>query len=389
MGKNNELIVTVNNEEGYSFNRVNFNDSSSILNYGVDILNEIQERARVHAQMLEAQGEISNLDEETDRIARFNEQLRRGDTSKKYSKGLIGLAVGGFRKITSLVRDEEATDGNFIKYKQYCDNLKKIASNVEEDKNNTLKEMAINSDFIKQMKPLMQKLQILIEVGYSDLEAFRTGDLASYEKLYNANPEDIDTKTSYFIGKQASDIFETQLVDLTKSLALYKQTLLEIEMSQEPNMKLVVSYNSYLTTAAPNLEVQGSSMVGLQRQRERIDKQRKLLDIMNQTYVNNAEMLVENIEDTVTLAETGNISVETIRKVDELVGKGVAILNESLQKRRELRQGEIDELKKLSGNVESYKEQIGNYMIGEAAAIEALAGIDAPKTRKISRGKRR
>lgn len=384
MEKNNEIVVTANNTEGYDFNRVNFDDPSTIVNYGVEVLNEMSEQAKIHAQMLESQGASEKLDDEIKIISRFSEQLKRGSSRK----GIKGLITGGINGVKSLVKSGKVeTDVNFIKYQDYCENLKRIATNIEEEKFKTLKEIGLNSDFIKKMNPLIAKLELLVNVGYSDLEAFRVGVFTSLEEQYNANPENVDIRREYLMKKQSIDVFEGQLADLNKSLVTYKETLLEMDMAQGPNMELVISYNSYLKTTAPNLDMQATSMVNLQRQRERIDKHQSLLEAVNATYVKNAEMLVENIQDAVTLSENGNITMDTIRQVDALIDKGVNLLIDSAGKKQQRRQDEIIALQELSDKVEVYKGQIGNYILGEKAAVEALNGAPKTKSRRLTRGK--
>jgi len=385
MEKNNEIVITTKNEEGYDFNRVDFDDPSTIVNYGVDVLNEMSNQAKIHAQMLESQGSSDRLDDEIKIISRFSEQLKRNG-SRKGIRGVLNKGINGVKSLVKTGKVE--TDSNFIKYQEYCENLKRIADNVEEEKFKTLKEIGLNSDFIKKMNPLIAKLELLVTIGYEDLEDFRTNVFVELEASYNANPEDVDIKRNYLMKKQSIEVFEGQLADLNKSLVTYKETLLEMDMAQGPNMDLVISYNSYLKTTAPNLDMQATSMVNLQRQRERIDKHQELLEVVNATYVKNAEMLVDNIEDAITLSENGNITMDTIKQVDALIDKGVSLLVDSVGKKQQKRQEDIAVLQELSNKVETYKGQIGNYIMGEKAAIEALEDSTKYRPKRLTRGKK-
>ena len=391
MENNNELVVTTPNIEGFEYKRVNFNEPISVTTYGLDILLKMQELSDVHAQMIKAQGETSNLDNEIDSIVRYGDQIRSGE--KNESKGLMKLARKGIRRVRNLTKKEDVPfDENYVKYEQYQENLRKIADNVEQDKNNAIKEGEINNKFLKDMDPLVKQLELAIKIGYSDLDAYENGTLVELELAYQNDPSD-NNKRSFARGKQAVKLFKDKLVELQNSLTQYNQTLFEIEISLGTSMELISSYNDYLTSTSPNLSVRGNSMLVNQRNREKIDKHRALIESINEFYIATAEASVENIKDAVALNENGNITIDTIKKVDEIMSKGVALLTESINKRDEMRQETIASLEQISKNFDSYREQVGNILYEEMQVLDTGSSThylsSAPKTRKQVRGKKR
>ena len=269
--ENNNEILVVKNDGQYPFNRVNFDDYTSILNYGSDILKQIEEASIVHAKMLESQGVTDNLEDELGSITDFSEQITRIELEKedkKEEKGLMKLGskiMDKFRK-----KSKEFLDTDFISFEKYQANLKTIADTIEKESQLVLKTIQQNGDFKRIMNPLIEKLKLLVEVGTQDLEEYKVNVYESRKKAFDLNPEDASIMRAYNESSLIIDVFEGTLSDLKKGLSECELTLTGMEMAQKPNMTLVRQYNTYLRTSQPFLYLQGAEMVENQRQRDRI-----------------------------------------------------------------------------------------------------------------------
>ena len=163
MEENKEIIVVNNNKE-YPFERVNFDDNISVLNYGSDILKQIEEVSIIHAKMLESQGVTDSLDDELSSITDFSQQITRIELDgedKKEEKGLMKLGskiMDKFRRKT-----KEFLDTDFISFEKYQENLKTIAETIAKESELVLKTIKQNGDFKKIMEPLLDKLKLLVE----------------------------------------------------------------------------------------------------------------------------------------------------------------------------------------------------------------------------------
>jgi len=381
----NEIIISKNNGQ-YPFNRVDFNDYASILNYGADILQQIEEASIVHAKMLESQGVTDSLDDELKSIMDFSEQVGRIEINKENQKEEKGL-----RKIGSMLsgvikkKSKEFLDTDFISFEKYQENLESIAEMVRKESSAVLLTITQNSDFKKIMNPLVEQLKLLIEVGEADLAEYKINVLKPREDAYNANPTDTGIARSYNESKLITDVFEETLVELKKGLSKCDITLTNMELSQKPNMTLVRQYNAYLKTSQPFLYLQGSSMVETQRQRDRINKFNRIIDVTNGVYVRNAEMLVENIEDSTELEKRGSMLIDTIKEVAELTNKGIQLYESSALEVQQARKKDLEDLTAIIEQMDASRQRISNITIDGDEMSSMFDKKALPKTRRRGR----
>ena len=381
----NELI-TVKNDGQYPFNRVDFNDYSSILNYGSDILQQIEEASIVHAKMLESQGISDNLDDELKNITDFSEQVGRIEIEKDNKKEEKGL-----RKIGSMIsgivrrKTKEYLDTDFISFEKYQEDLENIANTIRKESEAVLLTITQNSDFKKIMNPLVEKLKLLIEVGESDLEEYKINVFKPREEAFKTNPSDTSIARAYNESNLIVEVFEETLLELKKGLSKCDITLTNMELALKPNMVLVRQYNSYLKTSQPFLYLQGSSMVETQRQRDRINKFNRIIDVTNGVYVKNAEMLVENIEDSTELEKRGSMLVETIKEVAELTNKGIQLYESSATEVKEARKKDLEALTGIIEQMDASRQRLSDLTIDGEEMSLVYDKKTLPKTRRRGR----
>lgn len=388
MESNNNEILVVKNDGQYPFNRVNFDDYTSILNYGSDILKQIEEASIVHAKMLESQGITDSLDDELGSITDFSEQITRIELEKEDKKEEKGLRKLG-SMIASVVRKKtkEYLDTDFISFEKYQENLKTIADTIEKESQLVLKTIKQNGDFKKIMNPLIEKLKLLTEVGAQDLEEYKVNVYEPRKKAYDLNPEDPSIMRAYNESTLIIDVFEGTLSDLKKGLSECELTLTGMEMAQKPNMTLVRQYNTYLRTSQPFLYLQGAEMVENQRQRDRINKFNKLVDVTNSVYKKNAEMLVDNIRDATELDKNGSILMETIEEVAALTNEGLELYQASAQEVKKARQEDLKKLDGIIKQIDASRQRISNLTIDGEHVSSIYDRPSLPKTRSRRRGK--
>jgi len=388
MEENKEIIVVNNNNKEYPFERVNFDDNISVLNYGSDILKQIEEVSIIHAKMLESQGVTDSLDDELSSITDFSQQITRIELDgedKKEEKGLMKLGskiMDKFRRKT-----KEFLDTDFISFEKYQANLKVVADTIEKESELVLKTIKQNGDFKKIMEPLLDKLKLLVEVGTADLEEYKKNVYEPRKIAHEQNPEDTSMMRAYATSDLIVDTFEGTLADLKKGLSECELTLIGMEMGQKPNMALVRQYNTYLRTSQPFLYLQGAEMVENQRQRDRINKFNRVVEVTNSVYKRNAELLVDNIRDATELEKNGSILMETIEEVAALTNEGLQLYQSSAQEIRKARTEDLAKLDNIVKQIDASRQRISNMTLDSQSigSIYEKSALPRPKTRR--RGK--
>lgn len=388
MEENKEIIVVNSNNKEYPFERVNFDDNISVLNYGSDILKQIEEVSIIHAKMLESQGVTDSLDDELGSITDFSQQITRIELDgeeKKEEKGLMKLGskiMDKFRRKT-----KEFLDTDFISFEKYQANLKVVADTIEKESELVLKTIKQNGDFKKIMEPLLDKLKLLVEVGTADLEEYKKNVYEPRKLSHEQNPEDTSIMRAYATSDLIVDTFEGTLADLKKGLSECELTLIGMEMGQKPNMALVRQYNTYLRTSQPFLYLQGAEMVENQRQRDRINKFNRVVEVTNSVYKRNAELLVDNIRDATELEKNGSILMETIEEVAALTNEGLQLYQSSAQEIRKARTEDLAKLDNIVKQIDASRQRISNMTLDSQSigSIYEKSALPRPKTRR--RGK--
>lgn len=387
MEENKEIIVVNNNKE-YPFERVNFDDNISVLNYGSDILKQIEEVSIIHAKMLESQGVTDSLDDELSSITDFSQQITRIELDgedKKEEKGLMKLGskiMDKFRRKT-----KEFLDTDFISSEKYQENLKTIAETIAKESELVLKTIKQNGDFKKIMEPLLDKLKLLVEVGTTDLEEYKKNVYEPRKLAHEQNPEDTSIMRAYATSDLIVDTFEGTLADLKKGLSECELTLIGMEMGQKPNMALVRQYNTYLRTSQPFLYLQGAEMVENQRQRDRINKFNRVVETTNDVYKRNAELLVDNIRDATELEKNGSILMETIEEVAALTNEGLQLYQSSAQEIKKARAEDLAKLDNIVKQIDASRQRISNMTLDSQSIGSIYDKPILPKTRSRRRGK--
>ena len=385
MNENKEILV-VSTEREYPFERVNFDDNISILSYGSDILKQIEDASIVHAKMLESQGITDSLDDELKSIENFSQQITRielGNKDKKEEKGLMKIGskiMDKFRRKT-----KEYLDTDYISFEKYQSNLKAMAATIEKEMQLVLKTIQQNSDFKKIMEPLLENLKLLVEVGSADLEVYKKNVLEPRKLAHEANPDDASLMRAYATSELIVDTFEGTLTDLKKGLSECELTLTGIEMGQKPNMGLVRQYNTYLRTSQPFLYLQGAEMVENQRQRDRINKFNRVVEVTNSVYKRNAEMLVDNIRDATELEKNGSILMETIEQVAALTNEGLQLYQSSADEIKKARSENLAKLDKIVKQIDDSRQRISNMSL-DSKSIETI--YEKPSLPKVRNRKR-
>lgn len=322
---------------GYTdFNRVNFDDPTSILSYGAELIDEIGNYQMEVARLKKF--DVANLDIALEKIGKameFKDELAKEETEtatalvdSSKAKQMIMAVTKGAKKLFGIDNDE--TPKSYLEqYENISDQITTAASAIETEKNNALVNIKINSEYVRAMKVYAERLKKIIEVGEADLDNYKDIVLAMEEE-FNLAPDD-EKKYKFNMGKKNIEYFTQRLEDLKEQLSMYWFRIEEEQITQAGNMQLVVQYKRYVSNEVPMVLAQASSMIDVKIQKQNVAKFNQCIEMTNEAFKKNAEMLVGNIEEIKDLAKQGNIKTETFEYLNATLEQGYKLLKNAKQ----------------------------------------------------------
>lgn len=371
MENNNELVVYGENGEilDCKFQRVDLNTPSTILSYCKDVKDQIGAILDSTAEMAIEVADEEISDKELAQIPTLGESLEETENSKNKNtlvrgiKNLLGkIGIDSFKDVL-----EEDTYAS--RYKEYCEMLQKIANSVEAQKQNTLNDIELKNNIIKEMWPLIQELEVMIKVGIKDKEAY---DKETEQLKATADPNNIDDQHQIQYRTQISSIFNNKLNELEKVLIAYKGQIQIYRVQQNSDMELVMSNESYLSDAVPVLKANGSSMVLGKIQEKRMERQKALDAATNQALIQNAKQLQINAQSAIQLSSNGRISMDALKQLESSVKTGAQILINGRKTKQQKNEQERREIQNLNRSLTSFNEELLNLIEGNEIASEVI-----------------
>lgn len=352
-----------------SFARVDFNNPPTILTYCSDVKQEMSNLLKSSSKLV-VQIEQPSIDtKDIDEISSFDASLDKSEKSKKKN-----VLVRGVKKIFGKVGieafDEVLQEDNYAtRYQKYLELLEKIAKDIEHQKETTLSEANLKQDIINGLQPLIDQLEIMIEVGLKDKENY---DKETESLKLNADPANIDIQNEIQIRTKYSERFDHKLIELQKALIQYKQQIQSYKLQIAADFEIVMANDSYLEDSLPILEAQGSLMVTNRIQTDKLEMMHALDAATNAAIAHNAEVLQANAQAALDLKLNGRISTQTLQQVDVHLRKGVQIFKDGAKKKLELNKKDREDLRKLSDSINEYNSEFLNFLQGSELSMNSI-----------------
>lgn len=376
-------LVSSNNtytdsESQIPFNRVDFDNPISVLNYGKDILDKLA-TLMSNAAAANESTEIKHYElfAEADRLTDFNDFSEKKEKDKQIKllpeTGMLKSVKKGLNKIRIKAADE-LRETEAEKFNDERETLANIVDSVTVMMNENLQIIDMNTKLAKKMKPYIDTLKIAIEVGKKDLEKYRVEVCAPKEAEYEkTNDPLIGQEVQY--DRLKIEQFESKLSQLEEQLVASTSNMQQLSLGVNNNMIIVSTASNYLTTVAPSLEMQVSLKKVSGRARNDLNALEKLSDTANTVYAKNAQILVGNIQKATELQRKGNIHTETIVEIEKNIKEGMTIL----QKQKEAM---IQETKKKSQIMKSTLETFESY----SQSLQGLSEMNDAKLAGLTEG---
>lgn len=320
-------------DNNINFERVDFNNPSSILEYGQDIIDEI-ERVINNAiknfegeeipdfKFLEKVNDLSGLSDKLDEVE--EKRLKQNNGISRFFNRIRNIVSKSNENVQLSYQEE---------YKKYVENIDDIVLDVSKMYENSKKDFDLFNSFIKSIKPYVEILQNVYDFGLQDRDTFEK-EVIEAENNYTQNPDNSDYKREAIYKRQLLDIFSEKIYQIQKSKASINEIIIQWNMRQVNAIKQLTSYRNFLSLDKSVLKLNGTALIGAKKQKEEVDLLKHLVDGVNEALVEGPKELNSVISDVNELTKDGNIKLETISKIDDYLQTGVELLRQgSIEKK--------------------------------------------------------
>jgi len=346
-----EEIIKTNiskTSNGYTFNRVDFDNPDSIRTYGEDIEGLITDIFLETNNMLPDESDLGITETSISNITNFSNNLEKIDR-KEESNPVIKL----FNKILKKEEEKSETPTSYKEeYNKYLNSLNEVCDAVETQMNAGITEYNLKKELVTRMTPLVEALDEIIKIGKSDRDEFE-------KQMSSIDIETVDllTKMKVKAYPDLLSLFDAKLNRLMKDLIVYQNQIYSYYLQGIQDQAIIESQKEFLSTR-PILVAQGSSNVITTIQAKRIKNMQDLNDSLNQIIVGNSVSTVNNAKAINTLQETEGISVKTLKALDERLKEGLQVCRKFSSTRKEQLLEERKYLEELNKNAESCKREM-------------------------------
>lgn len=361
--------VVVVGENTYEFDRVNMTDQLSIISYGSECTKQMGELLESTAKMSVKQQKTFLSDEMLAKIVSFDEALEEARRSQEQKEGLFKRLL---TKVRLGVNDEKAKKEEEMKtyegrYNDYSKNLDLVSENIFHIGQDAVADIQLRKDIIKKMKPIIEKLEAMVEAGREDKNLFDEETLRIGEEDKTPDGQAV---VSY--RTQLSNGFARQLNGINKVLVMYKAQVQQYQIQQSTSMTTVQESWDFVDKTKPILQSQASVQIFNTLESERLDGIISANEAANLAVQQNAEHLVANVEKASELALNGGITMESIEAVKDNLIEGVKIIADT--KKQLVKKVSDDEtaLNQFNAALEETEKEILAIIEGKSEALIAL-----------------
>lgn len=385
--ENNEIVIKNTTEVSTQnqFARVDFDNPSTILNYGQEVIEKIDN------YVTEATKDIENENvpdyefyQRVDQLSGFSEKLdeveeRREKSDNKFFR-LTNLIISKFRK----EKGESRLSYN-QEYQNYVENVDKIVEDVTFMYDNSRRDFELFNNFIKSIKPYVEVLQDVYSLGIIDKENFEK-EVLELEQRYNENPTDITLKRESIYKRQVLEIFTEKLFTIQKSQVSINQVIMQWNTRQINAIKMLTSYQNFLSLDKSIIKLNGTALVGAKKQKEEVTMLQYLMDGVNSALIESSKEQNDVIASVNDLTKDGNIRTETFIEVDQYIQQGIQLLKQGSEEKKANMEANFKALEQVKKHFNEFNTEIKESLLLE---VYQQAGLIDSKTNYAKTKKKR
>ncbi|MBN6186372.1 toxic anion resistance protein [Aneurinibacillus sp. BA2021] len=317
--------------------QIEVKDSGSILQYGVGLQSEISRFSDTVLDHVRAKdsGEVGQA------LTELMLKVKEVDTDT-----LAGKKESFLSKVPVL--------GSFMKSgKKFLAQYEKMGTQIETitrqlDKANTqlLKDVSLLDTLYEKSREFVHQLDLYIAAGQLKLAELEKEVLPALQRKAEMSQDPADVQELNDMG-QLINRLEKKIHDLLLTRTVTIQSAPQIRLVQNNNQVLVEKIQSSILTTVPLWKNQLVIAIGLHRQKQALEVQKRVADTTNELLLKNSELLKTNSIGIAKENERGIVDVGTLKKTQanlvETLEETLNIQQQGREKRR-LAEVEIDKM---------------------------------------------
>ena len=336
------------NIEEITFKRVDLNDPSTILSYGQDVIEKIDEYVLNATNVIENERTLNDdFFDKVDNLSNFQVRLDKlEEERKKADKKTYRFLSKLLNKIQNKKNIELSYNQEYI---DYALNVDLLVNDVNIMYENAKDDFDLFNGFINNIKPFVRILQKVYDVGIADKKVLE--DEIAYLEACEQN---VNSEREITYKKQVLDIFNDKLYSILKSQISINNVIMQWNTRQINELKMLTSYQNFLSLDKSIIKLNGTALVGAKKQKEEAYKLNYLMDGVNSALIETSKQQNEAINSVNELVKDGNIKAETYKTIDSYIDQGISLL----------KQGSIEKKKNILNNtkaLEEIKEHYSNF----------------------------
>lgn len=307
--------------------KIDDSDIDAVINYGASAQQKISDFSQEVLDHVQNQ-DTSHIGESLNELM-F--QLKESDPNELTAKD-SNIFKRMFKKINQSVYETTA------KYQKIGAQVDKIASRLDKEKNDLLKDNIMLNDLYDQNYNFHEALNVYIAAGELRLEGLENQLIPEAITQAENSSDGLAIQRVNDLNQFQSRL-EKRVHDLKTARQLTIQQAPQIRLIQNTNQALAEKIQTSINTAIPLWKNQVVIALTLLRQQEAITAQRQVSETTNEMLVKNAEMLKISSVETAKENERAVVDIETLEKTQssliETLEEVLQIQKDGHQKRKE------------------------------------------------------
>lgn len=321
-------------------NKIDINNSNSILQYGVGAQKKIADFSETALNNVKTKdlGEIGEM------LSNVVCELKDFEETEE-KKGLLGFFKKNTKKISIMKAKYEKVDGN----------INKICSMLESHQIQLLKDIAMLDKMYEINKVYFKELSMYILAGKKKLLKLQEEELPVLVNRAKVSglPEDAQA-TNDFVS--LCNRFEKKIHDLELTRMISLQMAPQIRLVQNNDSLMAEKIQSTIVNTIPLWKSQIVLALGVAHSSDAVKVQNEVTNMTNELLRKNAETLKMSTIETAKESERGIVDIETLRMTNESL---ISTLDEVLRIQTEGRQ----KRKEAEAELQNIEEQLKNKLL--------------------------
>lgn len=323
-------------------NKIEINNSNSILQYGVGAQKKISDFSETALNNVRTKdlGEVGEM------LSNVVLELKNFEDSEE-KKGILGMFKKGKNKISQMK----------AKYEKVEDNINKMCDTLEKHQIQLLKDIAMLDKMYEINKVYFKELSMYILAGKRKLQKLEKEELPKLQEKarFTGLPQDAQEVNDFI---SLCNRFEKKIHDLELTKVISLQMAPQIRLIQNNDSLMSEKIQSTIVNTIPLWKSQIVLTLGVAHSSNAAKVQREVTNMTNELLRKNAEILKTSTIETAKEAERGIVDVDTLRTTNEsLISTLDEILNIQTEGRQKRKEAEI-ELRKIE---EELKNKLLNF----------------------------